>query len=150
MQYGNNTNKFTKWKKKQQFKSYYVVWKLFGFLTINLKSAVFKSYYVVWKPGSEWYYFVCLYLFKSYYVVWKPGRLTPLYFPSMGLNRTMQYGNMEKRRTVVRLTFAFKSYYVVWKPQAPHAPSPGSPCLNRTMQYGNLDEVFKMCFPCHV
>ena len=32
------------------FKSYYVVWKLFGFSATNRASAVFKSYYVVWKP----------------------------------------------------------------------------------------------------
>ena len=56
--------------------------------------------------------------------------------PQRGLNRTMQYGNTENKRTVVRLMFGlnrtmqygnvyagrilpivarFKSYYVVWK-----------------------------------
>ena len=32
-----------------KFKSYYVVWKLFGFFATKRASAVFKSYYVVWK-----------------------------------------------------------------------------------------------------
>ena len=44
----------------------------------------------------------------------------------------------------------FKSYYVVWKPRMGSNSDRFCVCLNRTMQYGNLDEVFKMCFPCHL
>ena len=53
------------------FKSYYVVWKLFGFFATNRASAVFKSYYVVWKLAPA---------------------ATPTKY-GFCLNRTMQYGN---------------------------------------------------------
>ena len=36
-------------KRKIQFKSYYVVWKLSSSLARNVPAGVFKSYYVVWK-----------------------------------------------------------------------------------------------------
>ena len=59
-----------------QFKSYYVVWKLYcdG---IGIKFyCLFKSYYVVWKlrdrPVLQYTYIE----FKSYYVVWKPYFIT--------------------------------------------------------------------------
>ena len=35
------------------FKSYYVVWKLFFFITRRKKYIKFKSYYVVWKRVSD-------------------------------------------------------------------------------------------------
>ena len=54
-------------------------------------------------------------LFKSYYVVWKPILPTISQKFSIGLNRTMQYGNFFLRYTYVFSSDLFKSYYVVWK-----------------------------------
>ena len=57
-------------ERRKEFKSYYVVWKLFirSFITVLYVS--FKSYYVVWKLSSSAVFFSCV-RFKSYYVVWK-------------------------------------------------------------------------------
>ena len=57
-----------------QFKSYYVVWKLYGFLRMSPPKILFKSYYVVWKP--------------EYTLIF--------YTTAHCLNRTMQYGNQRE------------------------------------------------------
>ena len=75
-------------------------------------------------------------LFKSYYVVWKLTDDEKKEIEKFGLNRTMQYGNLERVRTFELFQdslnrtmqygnwrenksqyfpFLFKSYYVVWK-----------------------------------
>ena len=78
---------------KKRFKSYYVVWKLFGNTTYevgepslnrtmqygnsacqpneHVTAIKFKSYYVVWKPDLEICLNYAVSVFKSYYVVWK-------------------------------------------------------------------------------
>ena len=56
---------------REQFKSYYVVWKL---KIINIAKTKYKS-------------------FKSYYVVWKLFFCKKDTERDTGLNRTMQYGN---------------------------------------------------------
>ena len=119
------------------FKSYYVVWKLFGFFTMNLKSAVFKSYYVVWKQKSSKAAFHSSALFKSYYVVWKLEQVSPELWILSRLNRTMQYGNFDARTESFPF-FGFKSYYVVWKLSKKPQNIKYRRCLNRTMQYGNF------------
>ena len=99
-------------------------------------------------------------MFKSYYVVWKLGRLTPLYFPSRefksyyvvwkltlflgvgcgfhSLNRTMQYGNYYRIRTMLlrdlRLNRTMQYGNLIG---CVYTFSPRA-CLNRTMQYGNI------------
>ena len=55
-----------------QFKSYYVVWKLFFHTSTLFSSQVFKSYYVVWKLQDFRARQYARREFKSYYVVWKP------------------------------------------------------------------------------
>ena len=56
---------------ENEFKSYYVVWKLI--LGVNTGATVnrFKSYYVVWKQNSQIEKAFEIAEFKSYYVVWK-------------------------------------------------------------------------------
>ena len=54
---------------------------------------MFKSYYVVWKHKGELSIISLHISFKSYYVVWKPGNPDINESGSWGLNRTMQYGN---------------------------------------------------------
>ena len=100
---------------------------------------LFKSYYVVWKPMYQTHIYYAPRQFKSYYVVWKlcldeypPKKLfqglnrTMQYgnidtqirgkIPLNGLNRTMQYGNFRRKIQGSELSSGFKSYYVVWKP----------------------------------
>ena len=55
----------------QQFKSYYVVWKLETDIAILKTQYEFKSYYVVWKHENKLISGGSCYVFKSYYVVWK-------------------------------------------------------------------------------
>ena len=121
------------------FKSYYVVWKLYGIFIFSFPSCMFKSYYVVWKPYWSYTSSPRHAQFKSYYVVWKRRSAQSIEYPQWGLNRTMQYGNeiwlndkdssdVGLNRTMqygnfLLLLFAppvqeFKSYYVVWKPEA--------------------------------
>ena len=119
------------------FKSYYVVWKRRNHLyrkksrgslnrtmqygnletisILNAHTERFKSYYVVWKRSRNRHSHCTLRRFKSYYVVWKLDIL--FFFPCgfCGLNRTMQYGNIQR---------------FLWKKKHTHR-------LNRTMQYGN-------------
>ena len=114
MQYGNIHPSIVEGV-KNEFKSYYVVWKLISTHFLGILGHSFKSYYVVWKllyvstnigPGH------CLNRTMQYGNRYDENMyLRPL----PRLNRTMQYGNplREKRRTAVRLS------------------------LNRTMQYGN-------------
>ena len=78
---------------------------------------MFKSYYVVWKPGARGKKNDAEKLFKSYYVVWKLDAPVGRNTSRFGLNRTMQYGNIEKPLALHRIFFRFKSYYVVWKPE---------------------------------
>ena len=136
MQYGNSLSQISRYLTVGVFKSYYVVWKLFGFFATNLKSVglnrtmqygnsiqmkkitmekLFKSYYVVWKQEYLNFRVCLLLLFKSYYVVWKPMTFNP--------------GKNEFAR--------FKSYYVVWKPSSQKLKPKILMRLNRTMQYGN-------------
>ena len=56
------------------FKSYYVVWKLYGIRIYFFSPCVFKSYYVVWKHIAPAPAIIAFSLFKSYYVVWKLRR----------------------------------------------------------------------------
>ena len=79
--------------------------------------------------------------FKSYYVVWKPVRQRTAQKTAQSLNRTMQYGNLEKPLVLCRIFFKFKSYYVVWKPIFFHFADKSATGLNRTMQYGNLETI---------
>ena len=119
------------------FKSYYVVWKLYGFLKMSPLKILFKSYYVVWKP------------------MFSPRKITNI----ASLNRTMQYGNKSQYDRLLTRTKVFKSYYVVWKPYVMKYVtkefakfksyyvvwkpfffsfiSGEEKSLNRTMQYGN-------------
>ena len=55
-------------------------------------------------------------MFKSYYVVWKLSTIQLLPLFSLGLNRTMQYGNDDEAEEAKSYKL-FKSYYVVWKPR---------------------------------
>ena len=106
------------------------------------------------------FHFRC-FMFKSYYVVWKHIVKKNITLDFKGLNRTMQYGNLETisilnahteslNRTMQygnmkyfgrreKQTDVFKSYYVVWKLAPVIAPIAIGFCLNRTMQYGNSD-----------
>ena len=58
----------------------------------------------------------------------------------IGLNRTMQYGNLGRYKVEVMTDARFKSYYVVWKLlfHLCHCPTEMY-SLNRTMQYGNFE-----------
>ena len=86
------------WKRPSfaEFKSYYVVWKLFYILLIFFKYSLFKSYYVVWKPqirhtdnnkmyGLNRTMQYGNFIFIKYIITDKES-----------LNRTMQYGNQNK------------------------------------------------------
>ena len=121
-----------------QFKSYYVVWKLFFFISIiSFSSSLHRTMQygnlplLVFFPAWE--------LFKSYYVVWKPCWVISTFKSYYGLNRTMQYGNGFGLQCIGLLQLMFKSYYVVWK-RVEHSCNVLS-CigLNRTMQYGNKE-----------
>ena len=137
MQYGNSFSSGDIHHSTQLFKSYYVVWKLRSMKFLSLRNfslnrtmqygnnteifsfsfciVVFKSYYVVWKLFHPSHCSTGAYMFKSYYVVWKLSLPRLFHHRLLGLNRTMQYGNL-------RENFAHDRSYV---------------CLNRTMQYGN-------------
>ena len=103
------------------------------------KEIQFKSYYVVWKLFSVLLYFSscsCLNRTMQYgndIMKCKKNNKTA------SLNRTMQYGNSKlccERNTNAN---KFKSYYVVWKPICfSLSVRIISSCLNRTMQYGNF------------
>ena len=58
-----------------------------------------------------------------------------------GLNRTMQYGN-DCGRDRVSSEKKFKSYYVVWKLFSIKGKAYTMSRLNRTMQYGNFKILF--------
>ena len=113
MQYGNSVHVFEA-PRVMRFKSYYVVWKLRLRRQKTGDTTRFKSYYVVWKL-----YFPC-----------------PIFSFLIGLNRTMQYGNIDVPPLKNSL-MTFKSYYVVWKPHSLKIRFLRQTCLNRTMQYGN-------------
>ena len=49
----------------------------------------FKSYYVVWKRKHRKIFLGQCDKFKSYYVVWKLSSISIIFFPDIGLNRTM-------------------------------------------------------------
>ena len=72
-----------------QFKSYYVVWKLFDTFRTQTFPWKFKSYYVVWKLYDFNDLIIRHYRFKSYYVVWKPNDKYEKYELEASLNRTM-------------------------------------------------------------
>ena len=55
----------------------------------------------------------------------------------VGLNRTMQYGNIYLPLFFYFLYVQFKSYYVVWKQMKYKNKKKARQSLNRTMQYGN-------------
>ena len=140
MQYGNEICYVRRRADDNQFKSYYVVWKLFFHLFFHFSQIRLNR---TMQYGNN-------ILARLIY-----GRF-------LGLNRTMQYGNEKmgtnkprKRRRfksyyVVwkpvrhqRLYFfcgRFKSYYVVWKPVWLEKHTVRKQCLNRTMQYGNFSE----------
>ena len=120
----------------KKFKSYYVVWKLQTFRSIDFRYMLFKSYYVVWKRYE------------------KPDNNSD----RSRLNRTMQYGNLlamskNKRGSEFKSYYVvwkrkcraqkysferrFKSYYVVWKLKYITMVETTTEGLNRTMQYGN-------------
>ena len=93
MQYGNFFDfKNPRWR-GVQFKSYYVVWKLYSANDVIGANAVFKSYYVVWKLSLPRVGKRSCGLFKSYYVVWKRCAGKKRFNRWHSLNRTMQYGN---------------------------------------------------------
>ena len=136
MQYGNKLPSNSTAYTLPGFKSYYVVWKQRRLTQPNAKNPClnrtmqygnsvmrkvlvyrewFKSYYVVWKPQKIAPKIAEKVKFKSYYVVWKQQRPTRKYATLNSLNRTMQYGNIEKPLALHRIFFRFKSYYVVWK-----------------------------------
>ena len=77
-------------KKKNWFKSYYVVWKLEDVIPELRVFFPFKSYYVVWKPVFSFRMIDHITKFKSYYVVWKLLRSFQAGAHHLfGLNRTM-------------------------------------------------------------
>ena len=100
--------------KNDEFKSYYVVWKL---QKIQLDIQTHQSLNRTMQYGNlqVFHYF--------FYYFW-------------GLNRTMQYGNRGKRIWDIG-NRKFKSYYVVWKLVDFFERKRKTVCLNRTMQYGN-------------
>ena len=57
----------------------------------------FKSYYVVWKRKCRAQKYSFERRFKSYYVVWKQLPFDGVFRVDVGLNRTMQYGNLCQR-----------------------------------------------------
>ena len=61
----------------------------------------------------------------------------------IGLNRTMQYGNLSPLSKAT-ISYKFKSYYVVWKLFRFIFYCFCYVCLNRTMQYGNLFKEFRI------
>ena len=160
MQYGNYVSRKNTGP-ANRFKSYYVVWKLFGFFDIiswmlSLNRTMQYGNFV-----AAQILFAGPVLFKSYYVVWKLtlGKNLPLR-PCPCLNRTMQYGNCMNAEIRSVTEVKFKSYYVVWKPTFSHVVvarvrfksyyvvwkliakqlnrfDPNY-SLNRTMQYGNF------------
>ena len=64
-----------------------------------------------------------------------------------GLNRTMQYGNLECQIYEVKKMVKFKSYYVVWKPDSAGFFAIIPKSLNRTMQYGNQVSLHQLYIP---
>ena len=88
----------------------------FSVFHISFSVYLFKSYYVVWKRWQPSQKSSCGRTFKSYYVVWKLLYIVSCLPSQLGLNRTMQYGNMDIRNKQLLAIF----------------------CLNRTMQYGNF------------
>ena len=143
----------------QQFKSYYVVWKLFAF---SLFMAQLYSLNRTMQYGNELQIDrnplkLCrlnrTMQYGNFYLNDAPeyqisglnrtmqyGNLLVLfataYFVS-GLNRTMQYGNRVNLNLQKSTGLWFKSYYVVWKPVKVHIGASLVGRLNRTMQYGN-------------
>ena len=118
------------------FKSYYVVWKRYEkpdnnsdrsrlnrtmqygnllAMSKNKRGSEFKSYYVVWKRKCRAQKYSFERRFKSYYVVWKQLPFDGVFRVDVGLNRTMQYGNLCQRIEDLPGIEEFKSYYVVWK-----------------------------------
>ena len=108
-------------------------------------------------------------MFKSYYVVWKLIFCRSRSSSFFCLNRTMQYGNMQKSSRYHQRYCKFKSYYVVWKPlkfienkkkeanafksyyvvwKLQYLSSSFSTnfSLNRTMQYGNHTREFSCSY----
>ena len=84
-------------------------------ISVNLRGHRFKSYYVVWKPtANDGRYHQHIRLNRTMQYGNTEKRRTAVRF-TFGLNRTMQYGNATKRASAVPIPIAFKSYYVVWK-----------------------------------
>ena len=106
MQYGNQAGRVIGTPILFEFKSYYVVWKLFFILFLFIFLALFKSYYVVWKLILFFLFIsisLCLNRTMQYgnysEVLWS-------YSIRVGLNRTMQYGNLRRND-------AYARFYVV-------------------------------------
>ena len=74
---------------KDEFKSYYVVWKPQANDGRFHQHIQFKSYYVVWKPNTTPAPAIIAFSFKSYYVVWKPLTISHTGNTDYSLNRTM-------------------------------------------------------------
>ena len=71
MQYGNKRSPLKIVFPREQFKSYYVVWKPKAGGEHSNSLQMFKSYYVVWKLPFPMSFSPSQRVFKSYYVVWK-------------------------------------------------------------------------------
>ena len=106
----------------------------------------FKSYYVVWKL---YFILLCLdlyFMFKSYYVVWKLKKVVYPTFPVPGLNRTMQYGNAN---SVWRDFFCASGLNRTMQYGNGVGLAMRNPIitgLNRTMQYGNQNSQIEKAF----
>ena len=96
----------------------------------------FKSYYVVWKHTSGWKFCVGGVRLNRTMQYGNLRRRKEVRRPQPGLNRTMQYGNIISG-CFTTMSCKFKSYYVVWKLNADKKSKNNGKSLNRTMQYGN-------------
>ena len=77
------------------------------------------------------------YMFKSYYVVWKRGKHLCDVLRGVGLNRTMQYGNLKGIKKKKRISPSLNRTMQYGNEKMEYIIGEGTPSLNRTMQYGN-------------
>ena len=101
----------------------------------------FKSYYVVWKQDRRGGRIMFYSVFKSYYVVWKLryGRNRKR---TVGLNRTMQYGNSVSNTLNHSSHGSLNRTMQYGNCSIPCNLNNFTSCLNRTMQYGNAYDNF--------
>ena len=121
-----------------QFKSYYVVWKLFE---VSIYCSAISSLNRTMQYGNVPISMVFSEIKCGLNRTMQYGnRISKIEFQRQTgrLNRTMQYGNYFPTAISFVTAILFKSYYVVWKRKKIIDIENIKESLNRTMQYGNF------------